>query len=159
MTVSMDWWPWYRDLLDGLVTAIEGASIQWAADATGDPWVVQGQRRPTGIDYPHAMILQFQKQRDEAESKRRHELHRVNTTVSVFREGDPKTPEQNLRQAVEDMAAVETALYDDRTLGGACDTHTITESNAFSLENASGTTETVGDIQLTITKQANQPAP
>jgi hypothetical protein len=159
MSVSMGWWPWYRDILDGLVAAIEAADVEWATDAGGDPWVVQGQRRPTGIGYPHAMILQFQKTRDAAESKRRHELIRINTTVSVFREGDPKTPQRNLRQAVEDMAAVETALYDDRTLGGACDHLVIDESNAFSLENASGTVETVGDIQATITKQADQPQP
>lgn len=159
MTVSMSWWPWYRDLLDGLVATIEDAPIEWDTDASNTPWVVQGQRRPAGIGYPHAMILQFRKRRDEAESKRRHELIRVDTTVSVFREGDPQAPEQNLRQAIEDMAAVETALYDDRTLGGVCDHTIIDESNAFSLENATGTVETVGDIQVTITKQADQPQP
>lgn len=154
---SLNWFPWYEAVLDGLVAAIEAADVQWATDGTNEPWIVQGQRRPSGIDYPHAMVLQFRKRRDEAESERRHELHRIDSTVAVFREGDPHRPEENLRQAVKDMAAVETALYDDRSLGGAADYLVIDESNAFSLENASGTTETVGDVQLTITKRANQP--
>lgn len=157
MTTSMDWWPWYQEILDGLVATIEAANVQWATDSSGNPRVIQGQRRPSGIDYPHAMILQFRKRRDDAESKRRHELLRIDTSVAVFREGDPHNVELNLRQALEDMAAVETALYDDRTLGGNCKYVVIDESNAFSLENASGTTETVGDVQLTITKQADQP--
>lgn len=151
----MNWWPFYRGVLDGLVAAIEGSNVTWATDGDGNAWVVQGQRRPAGIGYPHAMILEFSKTRDDAESKRRHELARIATSVAVFREGDPHAPEENLRQALEDMATVEDAFYADRSLGGACDYLTIDESNAFSLENANGTTETVGDIQLTITKQAD----
>lgn len=152
--MTWNWGPWYLDVLDAFVATIEAANVQWATDGGGNPWVVEGQRRPTGIGYPHAMILQFRKRRDDTESRRDRELHRIDTSVSVFREGDPQQPEQNLRQAIKDMATVETALYDDRSLGGACDLLTIDESNAFSLENAKGTTETVGDIQLTITKDA-----
>lgn len=157
--VSLDWWPWYRDTLDALVTVVEGASVSWATDGDGNSWIIEGQNRPAGIGYPHAMILRFTKRRDQAESKRRHELHRIDTSVSVFREGDPHNPETNLRQALEDMAAVETALYDNRELNENCDNVVVDQADAFSLENASGTTETVGDIQLTITKQADQPRP
>lgn len=157
MTVTMDWWPWYEEALDGLVATIEDASIQWATSGEGEPWVVEGQNRPAGIGYPHAMILQFRKRRDDAESRRDEELIRIDTSIAVFREGDPHEPERNLRQAMQDMAAIETALYDDRTLDGGVDYTVIDESSAFSLENANGTTETVGDIQATLTKNAEQP--
>lgn len=153
--MSFDWVTWYVDVLDGLVATITAANVDWATDGEGNPWIVEGQRRPSGIGYPHAMLLQFQKRRDEAESRRGQELHRIGASIAVFREGDPQQPEQNLRQALTDMATVESAIYADRSLGGACDYTVIDESNAFSLENASGTTETVGDIQLTITKKAD----
>lgn len=153
--MAFSWESWYLNTLDGLVAAVESASVTWATDSSGDPWVVQGQRRPAGIDYPHAMILEFGKRRDDAESKRRHELLRIGATVAVFREGDPHNIEENLRQSVKDMAAIEDSLYSDRSLGGACDLVVIDESSAFSLENANGTTETVGNISLTITKDAD----
>jgi len=153
--MTIDWGAWYTEVLDGLVASITAANVTWATDGDGNPWIVEGQRRSSGIGYPHAMLLEFTKRRDEAESKRRHELARIDASVAVFREGDPQRPEQNLRQALIDMANVESALYEDRSLGGVCDYLTIDESNAFSLENASGTTETVGDIQMTITKQAD----
>lgn len=155
MTVSdVDWAQWYEDVLDGLVAAIETAGIQWATDGDNNPWVVEGQRRPGGIGYPHAMILQFDKNRDEAASKRRHELHRIDTTIAVFREGDPHTPEDNLRQSIRDMGTVETQLYADRSLDRTCDQLDIDSASAFSLENASGNTESVGTIEATITKEA-----
>lgn len=153
--MAIDWAAWYLDILDGLVAAVENAGVTWATDAEDEPWVVQGQRRPGGISYPHAMILEFGKRRDDAESKRRHELCRIGATIAVFREGDPLNMEENLRQSLQDMAAVETALYDDRTLGGSCDLVVIDESSAFELENANDTTETVGTISLTITKDAD----
>ena len=152
---TIDWATWYLDVLDGLVAAIETAGVTWATKADGSDWVVQGQRRPAGIGYPHAMILEFGKRRDDAESKRRHELCRIGATIAVFREGDPHDMEENLRQSLRDMGAVETSLYDNRTLGRACDNVVIDESSAFSLENASGTPETVGNISLTITKDAD----
>ena len=152
---SLDWAAWYTELLDGLEAAIEAADIEWATDAEGNPWVVRGQRRPAGIGHPHAMVLQFRKTRDDANSTRSDELHQVRTSVAVIREGDPQQPEQNLTQAVRDMAAVENALYADRSLGGACDYLTVEESNAFDLENNQGSTETVGDVQVEITKDAD----
>ena len=154
MTV-FDWSAWYAELLAGLEAAIEAADIQWATDSEGAPWVVKGQRRPTGIGYPHAMVLQFRKTRDDAESTRGLELHTVRASVSVFREGDPQEPETNLEQAVADMGALETAFYGDRSLGGSCRNLNVTESNAFELENNQGSTETVGDVQLEITKTAD----
>ena len=156
---SIDWAQWYIEALDGLLATVEAADIEWATDRQGRRWIRAGQRRPAGIGYPHAMILRFVKRRDEAESTRRDELHRIDASVSVFREGDPQEPEENFRQAMRDMAAIETALYDDRTLGGAADYVVVDQADPFSLENASGTTETVGDIQLTITKRANHPDP
>jgi hypothetical protein len=151
---DLDWWPWYRDLLDALLATVEAASITWATDGDGTPFVIAGQRRPMGIDYPHAMILRFATQRDEAESRRDTELHRVSTSVSVFRDGDPHDPAANFRQAMADMAAVQTALYSDRTLGGEAEYLTVDQADPFSLENANGETETVGDLQVTITKTA-----
>lgn len=153
--MAVDWGQWYADALDGLLATVEAASVTWATDATGDPWVIPAQRRPAGIGYPHAMILRFVKRRDEAESSRDQELQRIDASVSVFREGDPQDHVANFRQAMQDMAAIEDALYGDRSLGGAAAYVTVDQADPFSLENASGTTETVGDIQLTITKQAD----
>lgn len=152
---SVDWGQWYAEALDGLLATVEAASVSWATDSNSDPWVIAAQRRPMGIDYPHAMILRFVKRRDEAESSRRDELHRIDASVSVFREGDPHDHEQNFRQAMQDMAAIETALYNDRSLGGAATYVVVDQADPFSLENANGETETVGDIQLTITKTAD----
>lgn len=156
MTVSHNWWPWYRDVLDGLGVALLNANVEWATDGEGNPWLIEGQKRPAGIGHPYAMVLQFQKRRDEANSSRRNELIRLETTVAVFGKSDPQTPEENLRQTVERMAAVETKLYDDRSLGGNCDYLTIDTADAFELETNIGR-ETVGEIQATITKQAAQP--
>ena len=156
---SIDWGDWYLEALDGLLATVEAADVNWAEDPVGDPFIFAGQRRPAGIKYPHAMILRFVKRRDDAESSRRDEVHRIDASVSVFREGDPQKPEQNFRQAMRDMAAIETALYDDRSLGGAAKYVVVDQADPFSLENASGTTETVGDIQLTITKTADHPRP
>lgn len=157
---SLDWETWHLDALDGLLASVEAANIQWATDMeTGDPWVIPAQRRPSGIGYPHAMILRFVARRDEAESSRRNELMRIDASVSVFREGDPHDHEQNFRQAIRDMGAVQTALYNDRSLGGACDYLVVDQADAFSLENTNSTTETVADLQLTITKTADHPRP
>lgn len=157
---SVDWETFYIETLDGLLATVEAADIQWATDMEdGRPWIIPAQRRPSGIDYPHAMVLRFVARRDEAESSRRHELMRIDASVSVFREGDPHDHEQNFRQAIRDLGAVQTALYEDRSLGGACDYLVVDQADAFSLENTNSTTETVADLQLTITKDADHPRP
>lgn len=151
------WWPWFRDLLDAYEAAIEGAAVDWATDGEGNPFVWLGQRRPGGIGYPHAMVLSFSVSYDQANSKRQHELYRITTDVSVFRLGDPHTPEQNMRQSIQDIATVLDALYGDRTLGRECAYLRIQQMDAFALENADGETETVGTAQLQLTKRADQP--
>lgn len=153
MPATQPWGEWYTEIIDALVVAVTNASVSWATDGDGSPWIVEGQRRPRGIGYPHAMILRFTKQRDEANSMRENELHRISCSVSVFREGDSTKPEENLRNALTDMAAVEDALYADRSLNGTCNQITITQSDAFEMETAQGH-ETVGDVQFTIMKHA-----
>lgn len=154
MPANKTWQEWYDETLDALVTRITNANVDWATDGDGNPWIVEGQRRPRGIGYPHAMILRFTKQRNEATSTRTNELHAISTSISVFREGDVASSEENLRQALGDMSVVEDALYSDRSLNGTCDQLTITQSDAFELETANGH-ESVGDVQLTITKKAH----
>lgn len=154
MPVGQTWEEWYDETLNALVATVTNASVTWATDGDGNPWIVEGQRRPRGIGYPHAMILQFTKQRDASNSMRTNELHRISTSISVFREGDVANSEQNLRQALGDMAALEDALYADRSLNGTCRQVVITQSDAFELETANGH-ESVGDVQITITKDAH----
>lgn len=154
MPATQSWESWYDETVNALVAAIESANVEWATRADGTPWVVVGQRRPRGIEYPHAMILRFTKQIDDAESMRQNELHRISSSVSVFREGDSTTPQANLKAALSDMAKIEDSLYADRSLGGSCELVTITQSDAFEMETAQGH-ETVGDVQLTITKRAH----
>jgi hypothetical protein len=103
------------------------------------------------------MVLEFSKRRDDAESSRRNELTRLDVTVSVFGKSDPQRPERNLRQTLRRMAAVESQLYWDRALHVSgtptCDLVVIDSADAFELETNIGR-ETVGTIELTITKQA-----
>lgn len=153
MPSGQTWEAWYDETLDALVSQVVNADVDWSTDGDGNPWVVKGQRRPKGILYPHAMILQFTKQRDEANSMRTNELHNLSTSVSVFREGDIVESEANLDRAIADMGAIEDSLYADRSLGGTCRNVTITQADAFSLDTSNGH-ETVGNIQLSILKHA-----
>lgn len=153
MPVNQTWEEWYDSTINALVATIESANVDWATRPDGTPWVVVGQRRPKGIEYPHAMILRFTKQRADAPSMRDNELHRISTSISVFREGDSTTPQDNLRAALADMAAIEDAIYANRALNGTAEETIIDQSDAFELETTQGH-ETVGDVQLTITKHA-----
>lgn len=152
--MTLDWWPFYEEILDGLGVALATADVDWATDGEGNPWLVEGQKRPAGIGHPHAMVLEFSKRRDDSQSSRRNELARIDATVSVFGKSDPQRPERNLRQTVKRMAAVETSLYDDRSLGGSVDYVVIDGADAFELETGVGR-ETVGTIELTLSKQAD----
>jgi hypothetical protein len=152
--VTLSWWPWYRDVLDGLGVRLAAADVDWATDGEGNPWLIEGQQRPAGIGHPHAMVLQFSKRRDAAESRRGHELARLDTTVAVFEDGDVHRAEVTLRRTVKHMAAVETAIYADRSLGGNADYVVIDSADAFEMETTIGS-ELVGSIELTVTKTAD----
>ena len=151
--MTLDWQPWYGETLDALVATIESADVDWATNSQRDPWVILGQKRPSGIDHPHAMVLSFSRRRGSAESSRSHELVRISTDVAVFVQSDPLEPEEMLRATLDEMAAVETALYENRDLGGAVDYLTIEQADAFELESNIGR-ELVGTIQLTLSKEA-----
>jgi len=152
---SVDWVAWYLEAIDGLTAALEAADVDWATDGSRDPWVILGQKRPAGIEHPHAMVLSFTKQRDDVESSRQNELIRLRTDIAVFVKSDPQTPEENLLTTLEAMAAVENALYDDRSLGGAVDYVVIEQADAFELESNIGR-ELVGNLQVELTKTASQ---
>lgn len=154
MPAGQTWEAWYDETIAALVSTVTNANVDWATDGDGNPHIIKGQRRPRGILYPHAMILRFTKRRNEANSMRTNELHEISTSISVFREGDVVESESNLDQAIADMGAIEDALYSDRSLNGTCRQVTIDQSDAFELETANGH-ETVGDIQLTILKDAH----
>lgn len=149
----VDWPTFYGQILDGLEAAIRRADVEWATDAEGDPRILRGQRRVRGIDYPHARILTLSKQRDEMNSTRSDELLRVDTGVTVYGLGDPHDVEQNLDQALDNMGAVENALYADRSLDGRVEYLTVTESDAFELESDDGRI-TIADVQVEVTKKA-----
>lgn len=153
MPVNESWQQWYTSITSALKTAIESAAVDWATDTEGNPWVVLGQRRPKGIDYPHAMVMSFTKQRDAGTSMRSNELHTVDVDIANFRLDDARTPEQNLLAAMGDMGAIEDEIYSDRSLGGACEKATVTQSDAFEMESANGH-ESVGHIQVEIDKHA-----
>lgn len=153
MPEMVDWQQFYATTLDGLISSIESASVSWATQTDGTPWVVRGQRRPRGIEYPHAMVLTFTKTRT-ADSYRTNENLDINARVDVFRKGDTTTPEAVLDQTLADVGAVENSLYADRSLGGTCDTLEVTRSTAFELETNTGH-ETVGDIEVTVSKKAH----
>lgn len=149
----VDWQQWYAETLDGLINTIESATVPWATQTDGTPWVVRGQRRPRGIEYPHAMVLEFTKTR-AGDSQRANENLDITARIDVFRQGDTTEPEELLDRTLDDVGAIENALYGDKSLGGTCDTLVVTRSTAFELETASGH-ETVGDIELTISKRAH----
>ncbi|MDT3434688.1 hypothetical protein [Haloarcula sp. 1CSR25-25] len=158
MTTSLDWYPWYEEVLEELSATIADADVEWATDGNRTPWIILGQKRPSGIDHPHAMVLSFSHQRDDVESSRRNELIRISTDIGVMVKQDPQTPQENLLTTLEAMAAVETALYDDRSLKGTVDYLVIQQADAFELESNIGR-ELVGNIQIELTKQADQPRP
>lgn len=151
--MSIEWGPWYRETLDGLTATLEAADVDWATNSQRDPWIILGQQRPSGIEYPHAMVLSFSRRRDAAESSRSHELHRIDTDIAVFQQGDALEPEAMLLSTLEEMAAVESALDADRTLGGTVEQTIINQADAFELETNIGR-ELVGNLQLTLTKEA-----
>ena len=150
----LDWAQWYDEVLDGLLAAIESANIDWGLDPDGEPYIIAGQQRPSGVEYPLAMILSFRKVRDSENSDRHDELHDIETSVTVFDRADPTDHRENLRQTQRQMGAIESALYADRSLGGVAEYLVVTESTAFELETERGD-ETAGDIQLTVQKPAH----
>ena len=152
----LDWAEWFSETIDALEAAVQSAAIEWGVDPDGEPYVIPGQQRPTGVEYPLAMILEFRTVRDDAASDRDEELHDINANVSVFDRDDPREFEDNLRKTTAQMGAVTTALYDDRSLGGTCEYLYVEETTAFELETErSG--ETVGSIDLRIKKEAKHP--
>lgn len=153
MPVNESWEEWYTSVTSALKTFIERAAVDWETDAEGNPWVVLGQRRPKGVDYPHAMVMSFTKQRQSGTSMRSNELHDLQVDIANFILDDARTPEQNLLKALGDMGAIEDEIYDDRSLGGACEKATVTQSDAFEMESANGH-ESVGHIQVSIDKHA-----
>lgn len=152
---SMAWWPWYEEILLELSATISDADVDWATDGSRDPWIILGQKRPSGIDHPHAMVLSFSRRRDEVESSRRNELIRISVDIGVFVKQDPHTPQENLLDTLRAMAAVETRLYDDRSLNGTVDYLVIQQADAFELESNIGR-ELVGNLQVELTKSATQ---
>ena len=152
----LDWEAWYSETLDALLAAVESANIQWGETPDGEPYIIAGQRRGTGYEYPLAMILSFRKVRDPDNSDRRDELHDIETSVTVFDRADPADFEENLRQSQAQMGAIESALYADRSLDGTCENLRVDEATAFELESDRGD-ETAGDVQLTIQKRAEHP--
>ena len=152
--MAVDWSDWYDEGIDALVAHITAADIEWATKSNGDPWVIFGQRRPAGIGTPRAEVLRYSPQLDEANTKRGYELYRIQVEVLVVDEGDPQNAESNRRRAIRNMGDVQTALYDDRTLGMACEKVTFQSTDAVSLENSDGEAVSVGLIQLEMMKQA-----
>lgn len=161
---SVDWEAWYLDTLDALIKVIEDGSVSWATDPDGNPWVLAGDRNRTGLEFPACFIPSFSKRLDEGESSARSELEHIEATLLILDEGDPATPEANLRQAVAHMAQVENDLYDNRSLQvdlgeGAgtqryADRVTVTNSTPFAAPNDSG--GLVGaEVQLDIQKEAD----
>lgn len=153
MPVNESWESWYTSVTDELKAAITNAAVEWETDSDGTPWVVLGQRRPKGIDYPHAMVMSFTKQLNQGSSMRSNELHDLTVDIANFRLDDARTPEENLIAALGDMGAIEDEIYSDRSLGGTCEKATITQSDAFEMESANGH-ESVGHLQVEIQKHA-----
>lgn len=52
--------------------------------------------------------------------------------IVILGRGDPKAREGTLRTTVERMAAVENALYGNRTLSGTCRRVSVAEATPFS---------------------------
>jgi hypothetical protein len=152
----LDWEAWYTETLDALSAGIEAASIEWGTDPNGEPYIIEGQQRPSGVNYPLAMILEFRKVRDSAASDRDEELYDINVNVSVFDRNDPRDYASNLRKTIGQMGAVQSALYDDRSLDGTCEYLYVEETTAFELETDQ-TGETVGSIDLRVKKEAKHP--
>ena len=122
----------------------------------GEPYIIPGQQRPAGVEYPLAMIIEFRKVRQGGSSDREDELHEITANVTVFDRADPRDHESNLRKTQAQMGTVETACYDDRDLGGTCETLWVDEATALELETDRGD-ETAGSIDLTIQKTATHP--
>ncbi|EMA42659.1 hypothetical protein [Halococcus saccharolyticus] len=152
----LDWAAWYEETLDALVVQVEAAAIEWGLDPDGQPYVIEGQQRPAGVEYPLAMVLEFRKVRDDAASDRDEELHDINVNVSVFDRNDPRDYASNLRKTIAQMGAVQSSLYDDRSLDGTCEYLYVEETTAFELETER-TDETVGSIDLRLKKEAKHP--
>lgn len=152
----VDWAAWYDAVLDALVEAITGAGVDWATDPDGNPYVIEGQTRPSGVGHPHAMILEFRKTEPQGSSTRAAELRGIETSFSIFDEGDAQAPEENLRRTLRQMGTVENAIYANRSLDQTCREVTVTEADAFELEADSGR-ETVANVSLEILKTAEHP--
>jgi hypothetical protein len=152
----LDWGAWYGETLDGLLAAVERAAIDWGADPDGEPYIIAGQQRPAGVEYPLAMVLEFRKVRQGGPSDREDELHEITANVTVFDRDDPREYADNLRKTQAQMGAVETACYADRDLGGTCENLWADEATALELETDRGD-ETAGSIDLTIQKTATHP--
>ena len=151
-----DWASWWLECLDALVTRVTAASIDWGTDPDGDPYVIPGQRRPSGITYPHAMVLDFAAAPREDDSTRSDEHFEIEAELAVFDRADPREYRTNLRKMIAQIGAVQTALYTDRSLGGACENLWIFRSTPMEMETDRGD-ETVGDVQLRISKTATHP--
>ena len=152
----LDWEAWYAETLDALTARVGAADIEWATDPDGELYIIEGQQRPSGVEYPLVMILEFRKVRDDAASDRDEELYDINANVSVFDRNDPRDYDSNLRKTVGQMGRVQSALYDDRSLDDTCEYLYVEETTAFELETER-TGETVGSIDLRIKKEAKHP--
>lgn len=161
---QVDWQAWYGATLDALLQVIEDSSVSWATDADGNPWVIAGDRTRTGLEFPACLVPTFGKSRDGAESTARNELHTISATLLILQDGDPQTPEVNLRESLDLAAQVENALYDNRSLkvdvdgGGVaertCERVTVTDSTPFAAPNDSGGLYGA-EVQASILKEAD----
>lgn len=151
---STDWVTWYLETLDALSATIQAANIDWATDAHGEPWIVEGDRAGSIPATPCAFILEFTKRRDEAESSPHAEFHRIESRIAVLMKGDPKDQEYNLRQAIKMMGKIETALYADRSLGGTCRRTQVAEAVPFDSPTGDAGSLAGAGITLEIDKTA-----
>ena len=152
----LDWAAWYSETSDALLEAIGRAAVEWGESPEGEPYIILGQQRGSGYEYPLAMVLSFRKVRQGGQSDRDEELHEIETGVTVFDRADPRDFESNLQKTQAQMGAIESALYADRSLGGTCENLWVTESTALELTSERGD-ETAGDVQIRIQKEAKHP--
>lgn len=129
---TTDWVRWYLETLDALVATIAGAAVEWATDSEGEPWVRASGTVDSRPSLPAAIVETFPKERDGDRSTPAREVGYVRAEIVILGRGDPKARERTLRTTVERMAAVENALYGNRTLSGTCQRISVAEATPFS---------------------------
>jgi hypothetical protein len=147
---------WQNEVVDALLATVEAADVDWATDASGDPWVVEGQRRPRGIGFPHAMLMSLDAQRLDASSDDTDELWQLQCELTTFVAGSPRDQSGLMRRGREVGATVMEQLYANRSLRGAIDFAYVDSWTAFEMDGEE-TAESGFLIQWNAIKDATHP--